>query len=235
MPFPSAATARRAAPPPNPSPDARAAAIDLGRAVSRRPLLRLAPGVAPALAFLHLRPEPGVPGAAPGDDLARHASEGVALRLLAALADPAQADALLGPAPGLLIDLPIRAILPQPAFTAASVAALPLAAAADPAAFASLAEAARRRGWGVALRGLGAGTLDRVRPRVVVADWFIVEWSAALGDGPTPDGLRQLDPPRIILIGCDTAAALDWGLDLDIRIFGGARIDAAPSASGRGS
>jgi len=231
MSFPRAEPHRRIAPPPSASLEARAAALDPAAVLSRRALLRLVPGSAPALAFLHLRPDDAALSAALGplgDDLLRHVAEGVALRALDGLHDPTA-----GEAPAVLIDLPARAVAtlerrggPTP------VAALPLCSAADPAAFAGLADMARRQGWGIALHGFGAHTLGWLRPRVLAADWFILAWSGALRDGAPLDGLRQLDPVRIILTGCDTAAALEWGLGQGIEVFGGSQLDAAPPVAG---
>jgi hypothetical protein len=133
----------------------------------------------------------------------------------------------------LLVELPARAVvagaLPR-GLGATPVAALPLASAADPMAFAAVAAQARLAGWGVALCGLTANTLGWLRPHPIAADWFILHWSEALRGGAALAGLRQLDPARIILTGCDTDAALDWGRSLQIRVFGGRWSDNAATS-----
>lgn len=249
QPFASAPAPRRAPPPAG--LEARAGGLPLGAMVRRRPLLRLVPGAEPCLAFLHLQPDMAAMaaalGAAPGD-IARHLAEGIALRMLGGLADPRGAMALAwgedGPGlaaphgpeatPPLLIDLPMRAIQAGmvPGAGPGSVVSLALDSAADPLAFAAQAEAARRQGWAVALRGLTATTLAWLRPGAVAADWFILDWSEALCAPASIAALGTLDPERLILTGCDTDAALAWGLGYDIRIFGGAALDAWAARSG---
>lgn len=252
MPHPFAAAAAFSALPAANLED-RAARLPLGAMVLRRPLLRLVPGAEPCLAFLHLQPDMGAMGAAlggPAGDIARHLAEGVALRMLHALADPLGAMALAwgedraGVAaphspettPPLLIDLPLRAIQAGMVSGAGpgSVASFAIDSAADPLAFAALAEAARRQGWAVALRGLAATSLAWLRPGAVAADWFILDWSEALCEAPSIAALRQLETDRLILTGCDTDAALAWGLGHDIRIFGGSALEGwAAGAGGR--
>ncbi len=246
MPHPVAAPAPRSAPPPA-CLEVRAARLPLGAMVLRRPLLRLVPGAAPCLAFVHLQPDVAALGG-PAGDIARHLAEGVALRMLGALADPRGATALAwgedragvtaphGPeaTPPLLIDLPARAIQAGMVSGAGpgSVAALALDSAADPLAFAALAEAARRQGWAVALRGLAAATLAWLRPGAVAADWFILDWSEALCEPASIAALRLLETDRLILTGCDTDAALAWGLGRNIRIFGGSALEAWAAGPG---
>ncbi|MES2711697.1 MAG: hypothetical protein V4653_08960 [Pseudomonadota bacterium] len=230
MPTPSAATTVRLAPPA--SLERRAGLLPLGRLVAGRPLVRLVPGAPPGMAFLHLQPDmaamaAALGGAAPGDIL-RHLAEGTALRLLDALGEaegaalPAQLRAAAVDKAPLLIDLPPRALAAGAVASSGWVASLPLHSAADPEAFATLAIAARRQGWGIALRGLTATSLAWLHPGAIAPDWFILDWSEALPD----NALRSLDPERILLTGCDTDAALDWGLVRNIRIFGGAALDA---------
>lgn len=249
MPHPVAAPARGAPPPA--CPEARAARLPLDAMVLRRPLLRLVPGAEPSLAFLHLQPNMAAMAAAvgsPAGDIARHLAEGVALRMLQALDEPRGAMALAwgeghagvaaphGPeaTPPLLIDLPARAMEAGMVMGAGpgSVASFALDCAADPLAFAALAEAARRQGWAVALRGLAATTLAWLRPGAVAADWFILNWSEALGEPASLAALRPLETDRLILTGCDTDAALHWGLGHGIRIFGGAALEAWAAAPG---
>ncbi len=221
--LPIAAPAARAPLPA--SLEARAASLPLGSVLARRPLVRLVPGTPPAMAFLHLAPDRAALAAALGGplsgDILLHLADGVASRLMS---EPSGGMARGDHAP-LLIDLPAGAIAAGAVAPEASgwVAALPLESAADPLAFASLAGMARAQRWAVALHGLNAQTLDWLRPGAVAADWFILGWSEALREAAA---IQAMDPARLILTGCDTDAALDWGLGQQIRVFGGRAVEA---------
>ncbi|PWS35522.1 hypothetical protein DFH01_18130 [Falsiroseomonas bella] len=174
------------------------------------------PGGRPAPRFLRLEPDrarlAGAMGLLGGDaDLLDHAARHFAARLLAALARPEQARALLGAGGPARLHLPLPADLPtRPGAGAAPgtlVATLPLAAAADPAAL----EASRARleaaGIGLELDGLDAESLALLDPRILPPVLLRLRWSAALAAPDARATLAALDPARIVLAGAEDAAA----------------------------
>lgn len=232
-----------AAQPPDTAPpatgiEALADTAPLAALLRRQGVLHIARGEPQRLALLRLRLPaaalaPHLGPAGEDADLGRHARDRLRARLLAALADPAQRDGLLGTMPPvpLLLDLP-PALLPDPAGAteeAGQAPALIAALAAHEAMAEGLAErraALRRAGWGLAVRGLTAARLALMVPEALPTDLLLLRWSPALSDRP----LRRVDPARLVLTGCDGAAALEWGLGLGVARFAGPWIDALMAA-----
>lgn len=168
--------------------------------------------------------------------LLSHARSLLHKRLMEALGEEAARKSLLGggPVAPLLLDLPPE-LLPA---TSASAEETPEAPGA-PALYATLAlhqaiacgdlasrrKALAREAWGIAVAGISATALTLVDAEALPVDWLILEWSAALDDAVPLRALRRLDPARLILDGCDSEAALSWGLNQGIRLFGGSWIE----------
>ncbi|GGG27134.1 hypothetical protein GCM10010964_13820 [Caldovatus sediminis] len=234
------------APRPDPEPqrralaglDGRIAALPLSRVLRRETLLRLRPGEPPALAGLRLGVETEAlaaalgPDAAEDADLLGHAEERLALRLVSAVADPAERRALLGGAESaapLFLALPPDAAREAAARPGGSglgggppggiVLMLPLAAIAERAGLPAAGPLA------IALDGLDAETLGLIAPDAGVlaaADRLALRWSPRLAeDRAAAAALRRLDPARLLLLGCDGTEALDWGAAQGIERFGG--------------
>lgn len=228
-----------AAPPPATGIEALADAAPWPALLRREGVVHLATGLPQRLDLLRLHLPGGALaphlGAAASDpELARHARDRLRGRVLAALADPARRDALLGaiPAVPLLIDLP-PALLPdmpapmpeeEPGIPPALIATLtPAEAMAE--GLAGRRAALRRAGWGLAVRGLDAATLALLAPDALPADVLLLRWSPAMTGRAAAAALRRVDPARLVLAGCDGAAALEWGVALGIARFAGPWID----------
>lgn len=243
MPGLAPADAAAAAPPSAAGIEGLADAAPLPALLRRDGVLHLATGEAQRLAFLRLRLPaqaiaPCLGPAAIDHDLARHARDRARGRLLAELADPARRDALLGAMPSvpLLIDLP-AALLPdadaappgQASAATALIATLSVAEAmADD--LAGRRAALRALGWGLAARGLDAATLTLLTPDALPVDLLLLRWSPDLAGRAAAAALRRTDPGRLVLTGCDGAAALEWGVSLGIVHFAGSWIDAVMAA-----
>lgn len=187
-------------------------------------------------------------------DLAHHARDRIAARMLAALADDNGRRGILGPTPPrkLIAEIPAAALPPRaPALDAMAeapsvtsdhsvFAALPLPVIADPGTLSQLRGALEAHGWGLALRGITAPLLTTAAIETVDADLLMLRWSPDLaGRGPAA-AIRRLDPTRILLLGADEDDAVRWGLSQGIRLFGGnypelvlaaARMGACPARS----
>ena len=234
-----------AAPPPSATGiEALADGAPLPALLRRDGILHIAPGAPQRLALLRLRLPaatlaPHLGPAAQDGDLARHARDRLRGRLLRSLAEPARRDGLLGAMPPvpLLIDLP-AALLPDPPAPAAEDEPAPapaLVAALSPGeamaeALAARRAALRQAGWGLAVRGLTAARLALLAPETLPADLLLLRWSPGLGDRAAVSALRRVDPARLVLTGCDGAAALEWGLATGIARFAGPWIDALMAA-----
>ncbi|RYJ00440.1 MAG: hypothetical protein EON47_13840, partial [Acetobacteraceae bacterium] len=146
-------------------------------------------------------------------DLLAHAADRLAARLLPALAVWAR------DMPGWrLLPLPRRG-LPPPSVVPGLFGVLPLAAAADPA-LAERHRAMAARGWGLALEGLDAAALALVRPAGLPADLLLLRWSPALEDRAPLAALREMPAGRLLLTGCDGAAALAFAAHLGVAATG---------------
>jgi hypothetical protein len=209
--------------------DSHLAGLDLGAFILRTEGAN--PGGRPAPRFLRLEPDrarlAGAMGPLAGDaDLLDHAARHFAARLLAMLASPADARALLGggrPARlhlPLAADLPARAGAPVPPGTL--VATLPLAAAADPAALEGRRARLDAAGIGLELDGLDAAGLALLDPRVLPPALLRLFWSAALAAPPARAALAALDPARIVLAGAEGAEARGFAAALGIAQLEGA-------------
>ena len=90
-------------------------------------------------------------------------------------------------------------------------------ALADPAAFAFARGFAQSRGYRVLLRGVSAGLLPLLDLDALAPDLVQLRWSTELA------ALDRLPWPaeRLLLARADEPAALRWGLDRGIRLFGG--------------
>lgn len=193
--------------------DATLDALPLSRALRRVPGVEVRPGAPPQPAFLRLEPARAqiavALGVLGGDaDLLDHAARRLAARLFAALANPAEARALLGPGRLGRLHLPLPAGLPASGVAPPGrlVATVPLVELADPAAFASRQAGLAAAGIAVELDGLDAGALDLLDAEALPPVMLRVHWSPALA-GPGPRAaLRRLDPARLVLAGGDEAA-----------------------------
>lgn len=209
-------------------------ALPVEALLERRPVARLAPGRAPAVAAERLavarRALAAALGPAGGDeDLLRHAEDRVAARLPGAfLAAPGGAAGQFAAAvPArmpLLLPLPLRP-LPPPAPRPGLVSVLPLAcAAAGRARLAGLRAELAGLGWRLALGELDAAALDAVPLASLEADLLLLRWSPALPE--RRDALRGADPQALALTGCDDAGALEWGRGAGLVLFEGPAAEA---------
>lgn len=174
--------------------------------------------------------------------LLRHAGATLGKVLLEALGQDNRRAALMGGAPAapLLIDMP-PALMPAPASaeseqrdaaaTTALYATLALHEVISLDGLASLRDGLKREAWGIAVSGLTAEALSLVNVQALPADWIILEWSTELDEKTSLKLLGQLDPHRIILDGCDSQAAIAFGLSLGISCFGGPMIEELVSAA----
>ncbi len=223
--------------------EALADAAPLPGLLRRDGVLHIAAGVPRRLALLRLRLSPGAlaphlgPAAADAD-LARHARDRLRARVLAMLADAGRREALLGQTPPvpLLIDLP-SALLPdppphegEPPGPPALIAALSLAEAMAEGLTARRA-ALHHAGWGLAVRGLDAGSLALLAPDALPADLLLLRWSPALGARAVAAALRRTNPACLVLTGCDGPEALEWGLATGVSRFAGPWIAALMAAT----
>lgn len=157
-------------------------------------------------------------------DLARHAEDLLALRLLRLLDRPGP----INPPGAVLVPLP-PGTLPPPASRPGRVAVLPLAATADPDALAEYREALAERGWGLALAGLDAAALRLVALEAIPADWLLLQWQPGLAD--PAHGLSPADAGRSVLTGCDGPEALAWGRARGIVRFSGPHVETVLAAA----
>lgn len=156
--------------------------------------------------------------------LRAHAEQLLALRLLPGLAAWAR------DVPGLrLVPLPRPLARPTagwpdlpPAGRPGLFGVLPLVALADR----GLAEARAllaARGWSLALEGLSPGLPPAGAPPYDVAglpgDLLLLRWHPGLAAPPAPPG-------RLLLTGCDGAAALAWGRTQGVRAMSGTAVEA---------
>jgi hypothetical protein len=167
--------------------------------------------------------------------LVRHAEMVLQKRILEALGDEGTRKSLMGGGPiaPLLLDLPPE-LLPATSLDAEE-GALPAApglyatlSLPDAISISNLAarrQSLRHHAWGIGISGLTASALSLIEADELPADWLILIWSPALDDTQILKALRRLDPARLILDGCDGAAALSWGLNQGINLFGGSCIE----------
>jgi hypothetical protein len=201
--------------------DAALDAMPLGRAVRR--LHGMAPGGARP-AFLRIEPDRAwlarALGVVGGDaDLLDHAARRMTARLLAALADPAEARKLLGPAapPRLHLPLPAGGRAAATATVAPPgllVATLTLAEAADPAALAARRAGLAAAGIGIEIEGLDAAALGLLESAALPGDLVRLAWSPALEEGWARAALDRLGPARVVLAGATEAEAARLGVGL---------------------
>ncbi|WP_372622773.1 hypothetical protein [Falsiroseomonas sp.] len=157
-------------------------------------------------------------------DLLDHAVHRISLRLLAALADPAEARKLLGPARPPRLHLPLPELLAEggagpPAPPGRLVATLPLAALADPPALAAREAALQAAGIALELDGLDAASLALLSPASLPASLLRLHWSPALAEPAALAALRELDPARLVLAGAGTEAAIGFATALGISLI----------------
>ena len=81
--------------------------------------------------------------------------------------------------------------------------------AADPG-FADLRRRLAERALGLALEGLEAATLGLLDPRHLPADLLLLRWSPALAAAGPAAALAGFDPARLLLVGAQDAAALEF-------------------------
>jgi hypothetical protein len=219
--------AGQGAPPPRPaSPGPPLAGLDgfldslpLDRVVRR--LVGAQPGAPPA--FLRLEPARDAVAEALGQlgadgDLVDHAERRLTLRMLAALADPREARALVGDARAPRLHLP----LPAGAATGRHppglvVATLPFALAADPDALAARMARLAEAGIEAELQGLDATLLQLVDLAALPPVRLRVAFSAALC-GIAGRQLAGIAPGRVALAGAGGAQARDLAAALGLAL-----------------
>lgn len=209
--------------------DAALDAMPLARAVRR--LHGIAPGAAAGAgpgatrpAFLRIEPDrawlAGALGPLGADaDLLDHAARRIAARLLPALADAAEARALLGPTPPPRLHLPLPAGGRAEATATAAppgllVATLALAELADPAALAVRRAALEAAGIGVEIDGLDAAALGMMEGAALPGGLVRLAWSPALEEEWAREALLRLGPARVVLAGATPAQAAGLGVGL---------------------
>lgn len=220
-----AAYATGSAPPPS-RPAAEgpglAALDDFLDAMPLRAALRRTHGIAldrpDRPAFLRLEPDrariaPLLGPLGEDADILDHAVRRLSARLLAALAEAAEARALLGPAPPPRLHLPLPAAF-RPDGAAPPgllVATLPLAEAAEPAALARRRDALEAAGIGLEIEGMDATALGLLEPAALPAGLIRLRWSAALAAPWAQAALARLGPARLVLDGAPPEAARRLG------------------------
>ncbi len=85
---------------------------------------------------------------------------------------------------------------------------------------------ARARGYRVLLRAEGADVLHALSPALREFDHMAVPWSDTLHK-EADWLLAESQPDRIVLTGCDTVDAIDWGSAHGVRLFSGLAANAA--------
>ena len=152
-------------------------------------------------------------------DLLDHAVRRLAARLLGALADAAEARALLG------TPLPPRLHLPLPAGLLQDAAAnaippglltvtLPLAAAADPEALSHRRAALAASGIGLEIEGVDAAAIALLDGAALDADLIRLRWSPALAEPWAGAALARLGLKRIVVTEASAEAASRLGAAL---------------------
>lgn len=180
-------------------------ALPLGSAVQR--LVGLRDGRPD---FVRLEPARELLAAALGPlgadaDLLDHAFQRIAARLRAALAEPEEARALLGPVRARRLHLPLR----EPRAPGSGhppgllVATLPVSAAAEPGALEARRAALTAAGIGLELEGLDAALLGLIDPAGLPPVQLRLAWSPGLPEA----ACARLDPARVALAGGATAEA----------------------------
>jgi hypothetical protein len=204
--------------------DAFLDALPLARAVRRVQGMAIGDGGLPRPAFLRLEPSRAEIAAAMGalgsdPDLLDHAARRLAARLLGALADPAEARALLGPGRPARLHLPLPAGTPLGAAAPSRlVATLSLTEAAEPDVLAARLAGLAAAGIAAELDGLDAGALDLLEIAALPPTLLRLHWSPAMA-GPGPRAaLRRIDPARLVLAGGGGEAALHFALALGIGL-----------------
>jgi hypothetical protein len=216
--------------------DALLHGMPLAGLAERRPVLRLAPGRAPAVAAERLlvpeRTLAAVLGSLGEDaDLWHHAADRIAARLPGTLFPPGAARSEppfsgIPPRMPVLLPLPLRP-LPVRAPRSGLIGVLPLAAAAE-----GVSSAERRGELGTLGWRLGIGEVDAAALRFVslatlqaAADLLLLRWSPLLA-GQGRDALRGAHPQALVLTGCDSPDAVRWGQDAGVVLFSGPGAEA---------
>jgi hypothetical protein len=172
--------------------------------------------------FLRLEPDRAWLASALGPlgddaDLMDHAVRRLATRLLAGLADAAEARGLLGPTPPQRLHLPLPASFrPEPSAGAGKggrlVATLPLSAAAEPDALAARRAELAAAGILLEIEGLDATALEVLDVAALPVELIRLRWSAALTTPWARAALGRIGAGRLILTGATPEAARDLGL-----------------------
>ena len=152
-------------------------------------------------------------------DLLDHAARRLTTRLLGALADPAEARALLGTPPPPRLHLPLPAGLLQDAAANAIppgllTVTLPLAAAADPEALAHRRAGLAASGIGLEIEGVDATALALLDGAALGADLIRLRWSPALAEPWAEAALHRLGLKRIVVTEASDEAASRLGVAL---------------------
>jgi hypothetical protein len=152
-------------------------------------------------------------------DLLDHAARRLTMRLLGALADPAEARALLGAPMPPRLHLPLPTGQRPEAATGAIppgrlTATLPLAAAADPEALARRRASLAAAGIGLEIEGVDAAALALLDGAALAADLIRLRWSPALAEPWAEAALGRLGLSRIVVTGASAEAASRLGVAL---------------------
>ncbi len=227
--------------------DGRLDRINLPQVYRRQSIVGITDAELPKLVFQRLALDQTVLrqhlGRMAGDRaLLSHAKSLLQKRVLEALGDEGTRKSLMGGGPiaPLLLDLPPELLPPMPADAEEDPEP-----AASPGLYATLSvdealtvknlavrrKALRQGAWGIAVSGLSASALALVEPDALPADWLVLDWSPGLDDTQVLKALRRLDEARVILDGCDSVAALSWGLSQGIHLYAGPWIEELITAS----
>ena len=104
---------------------------------------------------------------------------------------------------------------------------LPLSAAfADAGTFVLARERLRLTGMRFVLGGVSRRWMGLCRPEVLAPDLVKLAWEPALrGGAGVAEALGRLGPQWTVLTGCDTEAAVAWGLENGVQRFQGGFVD----------
>ena len=88
---------------------------------------------------------------------------------------------------------------------------------------------AQARSYRTLLQLDAADLLPVMVPLAMEFDYLAIPWDDGLA-GSTDGALAQHMPERLVLTGCDTSVAVEWGLASGVRLFTGAAANADASA-----
>ena len=105
-----------------------------------------------------------------------------------------------------------------------------LAAFADLGSYLATGARLKTMGFNLCLEGLCHHTLPLINRTRLGVDFLRMEWNPTLEQAapslePLKRGIERAEPGRVILSGCDSAAALKFGLSLGLTLFQGRHVE----------